>query len=81
MSFGSGIRPPWRKLFQKGSRPSVDYSVSPVHEVVDDVIPDPGGGTTEPPVAQPLVTGVTTEYPTSEIIYTVEGDLVVAVTP
>jgi hypothetical protein len=55
----------------------VDYSVSPVHEVVDDVDDTDG---TDPPVAQPLVTGVTAEYPISEIIYTVEGDLVVAVT-
>ncbi len=77
MSFGSGIRPRWRKVFEKGSRGGADYSVSPVHEVVDDVDEDTDG---DPPVAQPLVTGVTAEYPISEIIYTVEGDLVVAVT-
>jgi hypothetical protein len=63
-------------LLQKGSRGNVDYSVRPVHEIVDDVDTDDD----DPPVAQPLVTGVTAEYPISEIIYTVEGDLVVAVT-
>lgn len=74
------IRPPWRKLWQKRSQVT-DFSVSPVHEIEDDVEPPPtdtgGGGT---PVAEVLVTGVTSEYPTSEIIYTEEGDIVSAVT-
>jgi hypothetical protein len=77
---GAGIRPDWRKLGRKWNRQARDYSLAPAHEVADNVEPEPviPGG---PPVAQPLVTGITSEYPTSEIIYSVEGDLIVAVTP
>ena len=73
------MRPPWGKLARKIRRGSyeTDFSVSPVHDVEDDVDEEPP---TPPPVAEPLVTGVTAEYPTSEFIYTDEGDIVTAVT-
>lgn len=74
---GSGIRPRWRRLFGQGDKLATDFSVSPKHEIADDVTPVTS--VPPPPTAEPLVTGITTEYPTSEIIYTIEGDLVVAV--
>lgn len=71
------IRPPWQKLWAKKPRTLTDYAVSPVHDIEDDVVPNDPVPT---PVAEALVTGITAEYPTSEIIYTDEGDLVTAVT-
>lgn len=74
------IRPDWRKLGRKWSRYSSGDAISlaPVHEVADNVVPE----TTNPPpgVAEAVVTGITTEFAASEIIYTQVGDLVSAVT-
>lgn len=73
------IRSPWTKLARKIRQGSyeTDFAVRPVHDVEDDVDEDPP---TPPPVAEVLMTGVTDEYATSEIIYTEEGDIVSAVT-
>lgn len=67
------IRPSWRKAFKRAQGAGVDFSVSPVHEVADDV-EDPE----EPTSLEPLVTGVTTEYATSELITNALGDLITA---
>lgn len=75
MSFGSGIRPRWGKLFDRGNRAGVDFSVSPVHEVVDDVEVTPGGGGT--PAVDVVVTGITAEYSSSELVLTQSGDSIV----
>lgn len=75
MRFGSGVRPPWRDLFKKASRPLADYSVSPVHEIADDIDPDPGGGGDPPPPAVDIVvTGITAEFSSSELVFTETGD-------
>lgn len=66
------IRSDWRKLFRGANRLQTDFSVSPVHEIADD-IDDGGGGT---PTLEPLVTGITTEYATSELIFDEDGDIV-----
>lgn len=67
------IRPPWAKLGKKWLRATIDYTVSPVHDVADDI---EDGGATEPPSLEPLVTGITDEYPTSELIFDEDGDIV-----
>lgn len=70
------IRPPWQKLFFKKRSPLTDYSVSPVHDIEDDVDVDEPPITPPPPTLEPLVTGVTDEYPTSELIFDEGGDIV-----
>jgi hypothetical protein len=52
----------------------VDYSVSPVHEIADDVETDTPGG---PPVADVVVTGITSEFASSELVLTEGGDSIV----
>lgn len=73
---GSGIRPRWGRLFERGNRAGVDFSVSPVHEVADDVPvePPPTGG---PPPVDVVVTGITSEFSTSELVFTETGDSIV----
>jgi hypothetical protein len=57
----------------------VDYSVSPVHEVADDIEED-GGATPPPPVADIVVTGITAEFSASELVFTESGDSTVVET-
>ena len=71
------IRPPWRKLFRKGASLDTDYSVSPVHDIEDDVDEDDP----TPTVTEVVVTGITDEYATSETVETEEGDVTVAEVP
>lgn len=69
---GSGIRPRWGRLFERGNRATVDFSVSPVHEIVDDV------GTTPPTVLDGVVTGITAEFAVSEFVTDSLGDIITA---
>lgn len=70
------IRSPWGKLWKKRGV-GVDYTVSPVHDIEDDVDEDDDdGGTDPPPTLEPLVTGITDEYPDSELIFDEDGDIV-----
>ena len=66
------IRPPWAKLWAKKSRDLVDYSVSPVHDIEDEVDPPVDPGDLTPTEA--LFTGITTEHPTSEQLFNDLGD-------
>jgi hypothetical protein len=69
------VRPDWTKIFDRQRRAKTDYAISPVHEIADDVEPD---STEEPTTLEPLVTGVTAEYPASELITDEDGDVVTA---
>lgn len=75
MSFGSGIRPRWGRLWERGNRAGTDFSVSPVHEIADDLPTDTGSGGT--PVVDVVVTGITAEFSSSELVLTEGGDSIV----
>lgn len=44
MSFGSGIRPDWKKLGNKWNKVAIDFAVGTTRELADD--PEPSSGTT-----------------------------------
>ena len=72
------IRSPWAKLWDIANRNKADYSVSPAHDIEDDVDEDPA---TPPAVLETVVTGITDEFVASETVETEEGDVTVAEVP